>query len=104
MSMINALVLARVAPQGFRPGLRTVAPIRGLKTGQPAVLVAAERRPCLAQGGSPGQRAEPQSEAIAPPGPVPCYVRSPPSGGSKPVFHKLGSQTKPRSYSWTWVK
>ena len=22
-----------VAPQGFRPGLRTVAPIRGLKTG-----------------------------------------------------------------------
>ena len=29
--MINALVLAHVAPQGFRPGLRTNAPIRGLK-------------------------------------------------------------------------
>jgi hypothetical protein len=27
-----AAMLARVAPQGFRPGLRTIAPIRGLKT------------------------------------------------------------------------
>ena len=55
-----------LAPQGFRPGLRTNAPIRGPKTGQPAVLVAAERRPCVAQGGSPGQRVGLQSETIAP--------------------------------------
>jgi len=31
--MINALVLTSIAPQGFRPGLRTDAPIRGLNTG-----------------------------------------------------------------------
>ena len=30
--IINTAILARVAPQGFRPGLRTDAPIRGLKT------------------------------------------------------------------------
>ena len=30
--IFGAEILARVAAQGFRPGLRTVAPIRGLKT------------------------------------------------------------------------
>jgi len=39
MSIMSVAVLAHVAPQGFRPGLRTVAPIRGLKTGFEVIAI-----------------------------------------------------------------